>query len=101
MSNDLDPYILINVLLVLIWVQAVCKSYKRKTEVSASKDPGPGIILLRRLIIKISIAIPLPSTDSSWIVVSYKRKHAHDVLVNHLVKLAQEKVWLGELTIST
>ena len=25
----------------------------------------------------------------------------HKVLVNHLVKLAQEKVWLGELTVST
>ena len=28
-------------------------------------------------------------------VVSYKRKYVHKLLVNHLVKLAQEKVWLG------
>ena len=27
-------------------------------------------------------------------VVSYKRKYAHEVLVNCLFKLAQEKVWL-------
>ena len=28
-------------------------------------------------------------------VVSYKRKYVHKVLVNHLVKLAQEKMWLS------
>ena len=33
--------------------------------------------------------------------VSYKRKYVHKVLVNRLVKLAQEKVWLGQLTDST
>ena len=32
-------------------------------------------------------------------VVSYKRKYVHEVLVNCLFKLAQEKVWLGELTV--
>ena len=49
----------------------------------------------------ISTAIPLPSTDSRRVVVSYKRKYVHKVLVNRLVKLVQEKVWLGELTIPT
>ena len=34
-------------------------------------------------------------------VVSYKKKYVHEVLVNRLVKFAQEKVWLGELTVST
>ena len=29
---------------------------------------------------------------------NYKRKYVHDLLVNRLFKLAQEKVWLGELT---
>ena len=29
----------------------------------------------------------------------YKRKYVHEVLVNCLFKLAQEKVWLGELTV--
>ena len=38
----------------------------------------------------ISMAI-LPSADSRRVVVSYKRKYVHEVLVNRLVKLAQEK----------
>ena len=33
-------------------------------------------------------------------VVSYKQKYVREVLVNHLIKLAQEKLWLGELTIA-
>ena len=43
----------------------------------------------------------LPSTDSRRVGVSYKQKYVQEVLVNRLVKLAQEKVWLGELTIPT
>ena len=39
----------------------------------------------------ISTAILLPFTDSRRVVVSYKRKYVHKVLVNLLVKLAQEK----------
>ena len=38
-----------------------------------------------------------PSPDSRR-VVSYKRKYVHEVLVNCLVKHAQENVSLGELT---
>ena len=38
-----------------------------------------------------STAILLPSADSRRVVVSYKRKYVHEVLVNHLVKLSQEK----------
>ena len=33
----------------------------------------------------------LPSADSSRAVVSYKRNYVHEVLVDRLVKLAQEK----------
>ena len=33
------------------------------------------------------------------IFVSYKRKYVHELLVNRLFKSAQEKVWLGELTV--
>ena len=40
----------------------------------------------------ISTAILLPSTDSRRVVVSYKRKYVHEVLVNCLVKLSQEIV---------
>ena len=50
----------------------------------------------------ISTAILLPSADSRRVVVSYKRKYVHEVLVNRLVKHAQEKkVWLGEMTVPT
>ena len=49
----------------------------------------------------ISTIILLLSADSRRVVVSYKRKYGtvHEVLVNHLVKRAQEKVWLSELTV--
>ena len=39
----------------------------------------------------ISTAILLPSPYSRRVVVSHKRKYVHKVLVNCLVKLAQEK----------
>ena len=39
----------------------------------------------------ISTAIRLPSADSRRVVVSYKRKYVHEVLVNCLVNLAREK----------
>ena len=41
----------------------------------------------------ISMAILLPSFDTRRVVVKYKRKYVHEVLVNRLVKLAQEKVF--------
>ena len=45
----------------------------------------------------ISTVILLPSVESSRrVVVSYKRNYVHEVLVNRLFKLAQEKAWLGE-----
>ena len=40
----------------------------------------------------------LPSTDSRRVVVSYKQKYVHKVLVNGLAKLARKKEWLGEMT---
>ena len=39
----------------------------------------------------ISMAILLPTADSRRVVVSYKRKYVHEILVYLLVKLAQEK----------
>ena len=41
----------------------------------------------------------LPLNHSRRVDVSYKRKYVHKILVNCLFKLAQEKVWLGELTV--
>ena len=56
-------------------------------------DPGPvpnfhGDCSYRFML---STAILLPSADSRRVVVSYKQKHVHEVLVNCLVKLVQEK----------
>ena len=39
----------------------------------------------------ISKVILLPSADSRRVVVNYKRKYVHEVLVNSLFKFAQEK----------
>ena len=39
----------------------------------------------------ISMTILLHSADSRRVVISYKRKYLHEILVNRLVKLAQEK----------
>ena len=41
----------------------------------------------------------LPSAHSRRVVVSYKRKYVHKLLVNRLLKPAQENVWLSELTV--
>ena len=47
----------------------------------------------------ISTVILLPSADLfKKVVVSYKRKYVHKLLVNRLLKPVQEKVWLRELT---
>ena len=46
-----------------------------------------------------TVILFLPLNHSRRDVVSYKRKYVHKVLVNCLFKLAQEKVWLGELTV--
>ena len=43
-----------------------------------------------------STAILFPFTDSRRDVVSYKGKNVHKVLVNGLVKLSQDKVWLPD-----
>ena len=40
----------------------------------------------------------LPLNHLRRVDVSYKLKYVHKVLVNCLFKLAQEKVWIGELT---
>ena len=48
-----------------------------------------------------AVFLPLLLNHSRRVVVSYmyKGKYVHEVLVNCLFKLAQEKVWLGELTV--
>ena len=46
----------------------------------------------------ISTVILLPSADSTRVGVSCKQKNVHKVLVNCLVELVLEKVWLGDMT---
>ena len=46
-----------------------------------------------------TVLLLLPLIHSRRVVVSYKRKYVHELLVNRLFKPAQEKVWLGELTV--
>ena len=46
-----------------------------------------------------TVILLLPLIHSRRVVVSYKRKYVHELLVNCLFKPAQEKVWLGELTV--
>ena len=46
-----------------------------------------------------TVILPLPLIHSRRVVVSYKRKYVHELLVNRLFKPAQEKVWLSELTV--
>ena len=46
-----------------------------------------------------TVILLLPLIYSRRVVVSYKRKYVHELLVNRLFKPAQEKVWLVELTV--
>ena len=49
---------------------------------------------------KISMVILLPSADSfKEGCCQLKAKYVHELLVNRLFKPAQEKVWLGEMTV--
>ena len=49
--------------------------------------------------IKVRLFSSLQLNHSRRIVVIHKQKYVHEVQVNCLFKLAQEKVWLGELTV--
>ena len=78
------------------------------TDASLIADPGiadpgsgPGLILLWRLIRKYFLRSfsSLPLNHSRRVVVSYKQKYVHELLVNCLFKLAQKRMWLGELTV--
>ena len=59
-------------------------------------DPG---LVYTFLEIDLEIISTVILNYSRRVVVSYKQKYVHKVLVNCLFKLAQEKVWSGELTV--
>ena len=77
------------------------------TDASLTADPGVASLILTRSHTFVEIDHEMISTvilslllnHSRRIVLSHKRKYVHEVLVNSLFKLAQEKVWLGELTV--
>ena len=54
------------------------------TDASLTAEPG--------------VASSIPAQSYTFVEID-KRKYVHGVLVNCLVKLDQEKVWLGELTV--
>ena len=62
---------------------------------SLTADPGVtnSIPARSHTFVKIDCDFP-PSTDSRRVVVSFKRKYVHEVLVNRLGKLTQEKCGL-------
>ena len=75
---------------------------KQKLQIQGSRVKSrSGPILSWRLIMKLFLRsfTSLQLIYSRRVVVSYKRKYVHELLVNRLFKPAQEKVWLGELTV--
>ena len=79
----------------------------RATDACLTADPGmaSSIPVRSHTLVEIyhemisTVILPLPLIHSGRVVVSYKRKNVHKLLVNRLFKPAQEKVLLGELTV--
>ena len=77
------------------------------TDACLTADPGVASSILARYhtFVEIdheiisTVILLLPLIYSRRVVVSYKRKYVHKLLVNRLLKPAQEKVWLSELTV--
>ena len=76
------------------------------TDACLTADPGVASLIPARshTFVEIdheisTVILLLPLIYSRRVVVSYKRKYVHKLLVNRLLKLAQEKVWLSELTV--
>ena len=68
------------------------------TDACLTADPGVVSSIPARSHTFVEIDHEIISTvilPPSAVVVSYKRKYVHKLLVNHLFKPAQEKVWLG------
>ena len=73
------------------------------TDACLTADPGVASSIPARYHTFVEIDHEIISTASAdlfkKVVVSYKRKYVHKLLVNRLLKPAQEKVWLSELTV--
>ena len=77
------------------------------TDACLTADPGVASLISARshTFVEIdheiisTVILLLPLIYSRRVVVSYKRKYVHGLLVNRLFKPTQEKVVLGELTV--
>ena len=70
------------------------------TDACLTADPGVASLIPVRSHTFVEIDHEIISTIySRRVFVSYKLKYVHELLVNRLFKPAQEKVWLGELTV--
>ena len=99
--NALNPHLLTlnTIVCFLSYIEILWSLLNKQCRSRADCSSGP--ILSWRLIMKwfLRSFSSLPLIHSRRVVVSYKRKHVHELLVNRLFKPAQEKVWLGELTV--
>ena len=65
------------------------------TDASLTADPGVASLIPAWSHTFVEISPPFCRIIQEGLFVNYKRKYVHEVLVNCLFKLAQEKVWLG------
>ena len=65
------------------------------TDACLTADPGVASSIPARYHTFVEIDHEIIST----VILSYKRKYVHKLLVNRLLKPAQEKGWLSELTV--
>ena len=75
----------------------VCLTADRRVG-SSIPAPSHTFVEIDHKIISTSLS-SLLLKHSRRVFVSYKGKYVQEVLVNGLFKLAQEKVWIGELTV--
>ena len=71
------------------------------TDASLPADPGvaSSVPVRSHTLVEIDHEMISTAIHSRRVVVSYKRKYVHELLVNRLFKPTQENVWLGELTV--
>ena len=69
------------------------------TDACLTALPGVSSSIPARYHTFVEIDHEIISTVILRVVVSYKRKYVHKLLVNRMFKPTQEKVWLSELTV--
>ena len=103
-----NPFLPIRFIVVTYWPGRVAQSVTcLATDACLTADPGVASSIPARYhtFVEIdheiisTVILLLPLIYSRRVVVSYKRVYVHKLLVNRLLKPAQEKVWLSELTV--